>query len=94
MTKRIDVPDRHSRLADALVQYRRILVALVCVALTALPFAAEAALNVPKATCGSNDRPETGLQGQTSNAERARGADDYPGWHPPSLCRAFAHVGD
>src|SRR5437867_4281862 len=74
MTKRIDVPDRHSRLADALVQYRKVLVALVYVALTALPFAAEAALNVPKAKCGSNDRPETGLQGQTSNAERASGA--------------------
>ena len=29
---------------------------------------------MPKATCGPNDRPETGLQGQTSNAERANGA--------------------
>src|SRR5207248_1621406 len=27
-------------------------------------------------------------------AECARGADDYCGWHPRSLCRAFAHVGD
>ena len=75
MTKRIDVPDRRSRRpGDALVQHRGILVALICAALTALPFAAEAALNVPKAKCGSNDRPETGLQGQTSNAERANGA--------------------
>jgi uncharacterized protein (TIGR03382 family) len=35
---------------------------------------AHAALNVPKAKCGSNDRQETGLQGQTSNDERANGA--------------------
>src|SRR5207253_2741497 len=26
-------------------------------------------------------------------AERARGADDYPGWHPRRLCRPFAHAG-
>jgi hypothetical protein len=31
-------------------------------------------LNVPKADCGSNDRVETGLQGQTTPAERDSGA--------------------
>jgi hypothetical protein len=33
-----------------------------------------ARLNVPKAHCGPHDRPETGLQGQTTLAERVSGA--------------------
>jgi uncharacterized protein (TIGR03382 family) len=47
---------------------------LFCAVAIAMPSVAQAALNVPKATCGPKDRPETGLQGQTSNAERANGA--------------------
>jgi hypothetical protein len=35
-----------------------------------------AALNVPKAECGPNDRVETGLQGQTTLAERLSGASE------------------
>ena len=48
--------------------------AVFCLGLGALPRATEAAASVPKATCGPNDRKETGLQGQTTNAERASGA--------------------
>jgi len=53
---------------------RRILAALMCAAAAGLPSLAKAALNVPKANCGAKDLKETGLQGQTSNAERANGA--------------------
>jgi uncharacterized protein (TIGR03382 family) len=52
------------------------LLGLVLAASAAFPPVAEAALNVPKAKCGANDRPETGLQGQTSNEERANGLSE------------------
>ncbi len=53
---------------------RSIFVAIVCAFAAGLSSAAAAGLNVPKATCGANDRKETGLQGQTTVAERASGA--------------------
>src|SRR5712691_11414420 len=51
-----------------------IFVGLICIVVAGLPAAVEAGLNVPKANCGPNDRKETGLQGQTTVAERANGA--------------------
>src|SRR5437899_1783504 len=34
-------------------------------------------LTVPKAACGSNDKPESGLQGQVSAAQRASGFQGF-----------------
>jgi hypothetical protein len=42
----------------------------------AVAVAQTAALNVPRADCGPNDRVETGLQGQTTLAERLSGASE------------------
>src|SRR5437867_4349811 len=53
-----------------------LLVGLLFAAFVGVPSIALAALNVPKAKCGPNDRPETGLQGQTSNEERANGLSE------------------
>src|SRR4051812_23767744 len=45
----------------------RLGIALIFAISVAISSVANAALNVPKAKCGPTDRPETGLQGQTSN---------------------------
>jgi MYXO-CTERM domain-containing protein len=67
------VSSRRSGRAGAGRKYRSLLAGFTFAALAAVPFAATAGLNVPKAKCGPKDRPETGLQGQTSNDERANG---------------------
>ena len=57
-----------------------LLIAFSCLALAGFgtaekkkPGDSPAPLTVPKATCGSNDHPETDLQGQVSAALRASG---------------------
>ena len=72
-TTRIDASRRKSSNRS---HYTTILATIVCAFGVGLSSAAEAGLNVPKATCGPNDRKETGLQGQTTVAERANGASE------------------
>src|SRR5260370_24009441 len=72
MPTRIDA--LRGKLSHSSVHHPKIFVAIVCASAFGLSSAAAAGLNVPKATCGENDRKETGLQGQTTVAERANGA--------------------
>ncbi len=51
-------------------QIRYLHVAVLTLVLTLLPLLAMGGESVPKATCGPDDRTESGLQGQTTGAER------------------------
>ena len=54
-------------------QIRYLHVAVLTLVLTLLPLLAMGGESVPKATCGPDDRTESGLQGQTTRAERESG---------------------
>ncbi len=56
-------------------QIRYLHVAVLTLVLTLLPLLAMSA-SVPKATCGPDDRTESGLQGQTTVAERESGLSE------------------
>jgi len=54
-------------------RYLNAVLTAVLTALVTLPPLLAMGASVPKADCGPNDRPETGLQGQTTQAERESG---------------------